>query len=198
MSFLGWIRVQAIYLIKKVYYEFFLHLLWSSHLRSALVARYFGINSKNVFFGRKIQINFPKRFSVGSYSLINDDFAVLGNEECKIGKYVYTAPRVTVITSSHKPDNMQETSDKVIIGDLCWIGANVTLLPGVHIGEGSIIAAGSVVTKDIEAFSIAAGSPAKVISKREITFPYRLPSGKFYLDENKNVVLHKKELDGHA
>ena len=53
----------------------------------------------------------------------------------------------------------------VTIGEGVWIGANVTILPGVDIGEASIIAAGSVVTKNIPSFSIAAGVPAKVIKK---------------------------------
>ena len=49
------------------------------------------------------------------------------------------------------------------VGNNVWIGARVTLLPGVHIGEGSVIAAGAVVTKDIPAHVLAAGVPARVV-----------------------------------
>jgi acetyltransferase-like isoleucine patch superfamily enzyme len=55
----------------------------------------------------------------------------------------------------------------VIIEDDCWVGANSIILPGVTIGQGSIIAAGSVVTKDVEAFSIVGGVPAKKIKDRD-------------------------------
>jgi acetyltransferase-like isoleucine patch superfamily enzyme len=53
----------------------------------------------------------------------------------------------------------------VFIGDDCWIGGNVSILPGVTIGNGCTIGAGSVVTKSIPAFSVAVGSPARVIKK---------------------------------
>ena len=53
-----------------------------------------------------------------------------------------------------------------IIGNDVWIGQNVTILPGVHIGDGAIIGANSVVTKDIPAYHIAGGNPCKIIRKR--------------------------------
>lgn len=54
----------------------------------------------------------------------------------------------------------------VVIEDDVWIGARVTLLPGVHIGRGSVIGAGSVVTKDVPAYSIVGGNPARVLKYR--------------------------------
>ena len=59
-----------------------------------------------------------------------------------------------------------ETKPVIIENDV-WIGANVIILPGVTIHEGSIIAAGAVVTKDVECYTIVAGNPAKVIKKRK-------------------------------
>jgi len=59
-----------------------------------------------------------------------------------------------------------EPEKPVQIGDDVWIGDNVTILPGVHIGNGCIIAAGAVVTQAVPAFSISAGVPAKVIKMR--------------------------------
>lgn len=55
-----------------------------------------------------------------------------------------------------------EFGHPVTIGDDCWIGGNVTILPGVNIGEGCTIGAGSVVTRDIPPFSVAVGSPCRV------------------------------------
>ena len=56
----------------------------------------------------------------------------------------------------------------IIVGDNCWIGANCVITKGVTIGDGAIIGAGSIVTKDIPAMTIAVGSPAKVVKKRNI------------------------------
>lgn len=55
----------------------------------------------------------------------------------------------------------------VTIGDDCWIGGNVSIMPGVNIGKGCTIGAGSVVTKDVPDFSVAMGSPARVVKKVE-------------------------------
>ncbi len=61
---------------------------------------------------------------------------------------------------------MPITKGNIIIGNDVWIGSNVIILSGVHIGDGAVICAGSVVTKDIEPYSIAGGVPAKQIRKR--------------------------------
>lgn len=61
---------------------------------------------------------------------------------------------------------MPENDKDVIIEDGVWVGCNVTILKGVHIGKGSVIAAGSIVTKDVPPYSIVGGNPAKVIKFR--------------------------------
>ena len=85
-------------------------------------------------------------------------------------------PYTMVISVIHSFENIDEpikfqalTSKPVIINDNCWIGGHVCVMPGVSIGEGVIIGAGSVVTKDIPDFVIAAGVPAKVIKNRQKT-----------------------------
>ena len=88
---------------------------------------------------------------------------------------VMMGPNVSIYTSNHKFDRTDipmikqgnsETKPVIIENDV-WIGANVIILPGVTIHEGSIIAAGAVVTKDVECYTIVAGNPAKVIKKRK-------------------------------
>ena len=70
----------------------------------------------------------------------------------------------------------------VFIDDNVWIGSDVTIMPGVHIGEGAIIGACSCVTKDIPPYAIVGGCPAKVIKYRDIDKYLRLKSeGKIYL-----------------
>ena len=95
--------------------------------------------------------------------------------ECEIGDYVMMGTDVVIITRNHSFEKTDapmmcqgiEKELPVIIGNDVWIGDRVMILPGVHIGDGSIIAAGAVVTHDVPEYSIVAGVPAKVIKKRK-------------------------------
>jgi len=91
-----------------------------------------------------------------------------------IGDNVMMGPDVVILTQNHRYDDitrpMREQGYErapVIIEDDVWIGTRVIVLPGVRIGQGSIIAAGAVVTRDIPPFSVVGGNPAKVIKKRD-------------------------------
>lgn len=96
-----------------------------------------------------------------------------------IGKKVLFGPKPTIITGDHRIDilgkhiidvtvdeKLPENDMPVTIEDGCWIGANVTILKGVTIGRGSVVAAGAVVTKSCAPYSIIGGIPAKVIKMR--------------------------------
>ena len=84
-------------------------------------------------------------------------------------------PECMIYTSNHGMDRtdipmwkQQSTEvEPVVIGNDVWIGARVIILPGVHIGDGCVIGAGSVVTKDVEEYTVVAGNPAKFIRKRK-------------------------------
>lgn len=101
------------------------------------------------------------------------------NAPCTIGKKVVFGPKPTIITGDHRIDvigkHLIDVTDEeklpdndmpVVIEDGVWIGANVTILKGVTIGRGSIVAAGAVVTKSCEPYSIIGGVPAKLIKMR--------------------------------
>ena len=82
---------------------------------------------------------------------------------------------VTIVTSNHNIDKNQPiikqtwrtANNFVTIGDDVWVGANSVILPGTTIHNGAVIAAGSIVTKDVPEYAIVAGNPAKVIKYRE-------------------------------
>ena len=116
--------------------------------------------------------SFGENISLGNNSGIGIN-AFLGSN-ISIGDNVMMGPECIIYTANHKfddikiPMNMQGFTeiDKVFIGDDVWIGGRVIILPGVKIGNGAIIGAGSVVTKDVPEYSIVAGNPAKIIKYR--------------------------------
>ena len=92
----------------------------------------------------------------------------------KIGDRTMVGYRAQIISGGHiippKPERMFDAGDQyepVEIKNDVWIGGNAMILPGVTIGEGAVVAAGSVVTKDVPPFAIVGGSPAKLIRNRE-------------------------------
>lgn len=119
----------------------------------------------NIELGEGVYINFNCNFV--------DDTKII------IGKNVMFGPAVTIATVGHPvhPDYRGYMyAEPVTIRDNCWIGANVTICPGVTIGENTVIGAGSVVTKDIPANSIAVGNPCRVmraIDERDREYYYK-------------------------
>lgn len=112
---------------------------------------------------------------------INGKIVIKGRSNCYIGKYCAIGDGVRIITSNHRRDSLilqyalvkrlgwkAETDKKgdVRIGHNVWIGDRVIILPGVSISNNSIIAAGSIVSKDVPEFAVVAGVPAKVIKYR--------------------------------
>lgn len=124
------------------------------------------------YCGKNVNIEkgavFSSQLSLGDRSGIGCNASIGG--PCYIGNDVMMGPHCTIYTRNHKatdpsiPMNAQgyEQAKPVHIGDDVWIGGHVIILPGVHIGSHAIIGAGSVVTKDIPEWAIAAGNPAVV------------------------------------
>lgn len=120
------------------------------------------------------RFNHPENITIGDRSNINRNCMIWAGDNAKviIGKDCLTGPGVTIIASKYdvKGRNIIRSyppfEKDIIIGNDVWLGANVVVLPGVKIGDGAIVGSGSVVTKDIEPYTVVAGIPAKEIKKR--------------------------------
>lgn len=128
--------------------------------------------------GREVNIEPGATFGSGR-ELVLGDRSGLGIDAdihgpVTIGSDVMMGPRCTILTRNHRiesvdvPMNRQGFADyrPVVIEDDVWIGANVTIMPGVCVGTGSVLAAGSVVVHDVPAYSIVGGVPARVLKSR--------------------------------
>mgnify|MGYP003364949754 CR=1 FL=1 len=135
-----------------------------------LLFEYCGDNvhiQKNVFFGSGSGVEIGNNSGLGNGSQIPSNI--------KIGSNVMMGPKCCILSVNHNytrtdiPMIQQGISDvqKTIIEDDVWIGQQVLITPGRYIRKGTVIAAGSVVTKDFPAYSIIGGNPAKIIKMRQ-------------------------------
>ena len=111
---------------------------------------------------------FGKMTKVGKGVFINFGCTFLDQGGITIGDGVFIAPDVKILTEGHpeEPSRRRTLLTKpVVIGDRVWIGAGATILPGVTIGENAIVAAGAVVSRDVEPDTIVGGVPARVLRK---------------------------------
>ena len=114
--------------------------------------------------------NYGKHIEVGKNFFANYNCTILDVAKVRIGDNCQMAPNVAIYTAGHPVhpltrNTLYEYGIEVTIGDNVWIGGNTVICPGVHIGSNTVIGAGSVVTKDIPDWVIAAGNPCRVIRK---------------------------------
>jgi acetyltransferase-like isoleucine patch superfamily enzyme len=115
------------------------------------------------------------RVRIGAGSFLNQGVMVASEQLVEIGEHCMLANGCFVSDANHRFDDPEkpitwqgfQSKGPTRIGDNCWLGANVVVTSGVSIGERCVIGANSVVTHDLEAFSIAAGLPARVIKRVE-------------------------------
>jgi acetyltransferase-like isoleucine patch superfamily enzyme len=110
--------------------------------------------------------NFGKHIKIGKNVFINHACSFLDMGGITIEDDVQIGPRVNLITENHPVDPAKRKDldlQSIVIKRNVWIGAGATILPGVTVGENSIVAAGAVVNKDVPANTIVGGVPAKII-----------------------------------
>lgn len=120
-----------------------------------------------------LTIGHPENLKIDSTSHFKSGTYIDCSGGVTIGKYFHTGRGLTIFSSNHKYENDNYIPyDKgsqlapVVIGDFVWCGANVTIMPGVTIGEGAVIGGASVVVKDIPPYGVAVGNPARVVKFR--------------------------------
>ena len=123
----------------------------------------------------KAYLQYPSKISIGKNTIINrgcNFYPSIHNKGVSIiiGNYVAIAPEVSFFATGHDYSQiyLPVQPGTITIDDYVWIGGKSIILQNVHIGEGAVIAAGSVVTKDIPSYVIVAGNPAIVIKQRKI------------------------------
>jgi len=128
-----------------------------------------------IYWGAEIRS--PYKLKIGKGSIIGDKSILDARNNIVIGENVNLSSNVSIYTEQHdhRDTYFRCNSDdysRVQIDDRAWIGPNVIILPGVHIGYGAVVAAGSVVPKDVPDFTIVAGVPAKNIGERKKDLRY--------------------------
>ena len=114
-----------------------------------------------------------KNFTFWDASTISIGNKVLIRENCyfdhhiQVGDFCTFSRDVIILTAGHDPHDLSYKMSPVKIDDFVWIGAKALILPGVHIGERAVVAAGAVVTKDVPSFTLVGGNPARFIKNIE-------------------------------
>lgn len=184
--------------IKTIYLELITGFLWwgvgivPSHHFRRFFYRLFGMKiGAGSTIHMMARIYDPRHIVIGEDTIIGERATLDGRKQLVnskgglvIGNHVDIASEVMIWTSEHDssdPTFTKAIEEKVILEDYTFIGPRSIILPGVTIGRGAIVAAGSIVTKNVEAFSIVAGVPAKKISERENKNPnYRLGRARLF------------------
>src|SRR5665213_2074870 len=125
-----------------------------------------------------------RKVSIGLRNVVNFGCLFDGRKfRIQTGDDVSIGPEATILTLGHDPQSPEfaDRGGDVIIGNRVWIGYRALILPGVKIGEGAVVGAGAVVTKDVEPFAIVAGNPARKIGERNRHLCYHLNHNPFLL-----------------
>ena len=135
-----------------------------------LLAQILGSVAGSIVITPPFYCDYGCNISVGENFYTNYNVTILDCAKVSFGDNVFIAPNCVFSTAGHAIDPAQrceglEIALPITVGNNVWFGANVSVLPGVTIGNNSIIGAGSVVTKDIPDNVIAVGSPCKVLRK---------------------------------
>ena len=171
------------------YVLFQIGMIPSVHLRTWLYRGLGAKMGKNVTIHFRTELRAPEKLTLGDGSIIGDNAILDARRGLTMGRNVNLSSNVSIYTLQHDhrdpffncpPEDKVKFS--VEIDDRVWLGSNVIVLPGVHIGEGAVCCAGCVVTKDVEPYAVVAGIPARKVSERprNLKYEFKGKSCRFY------------------
>lgn len=142
------------------------HLWADSHEKNQLFRKIYmkamGVKyGRQLYCGPDVMVRMRGGVTLGERCSLGYSTQLWNYENIIIGSDFVGAPGLTITTGGHDPVSMQDTALPILIGDRCWCGVNVTILAGVRIGDDVVIAAGSVVNRDVPSCTIVGGVPAK-------------------------------------
>lgn len=173
-------RLVGIYESLVAYYLYRLSLTASHHVRNFIYRHVCGMQlaDKAVLYFHT-EVRDPHKISIGRGSVIGDQSILDGRNGIHIGENVVLGTNVRIWTEQHDHRDPwfrcnTQKHVPVVIDDRAWIGSHAIILHNVHIGEGAVVAAGAVVTHDVDPYSIVGGIPARVIGERTHDLHYEL------------------------
>lgn len=135
-----------------------------------LLLRLFGAQVNGASISASCIIAQPWNFKIDTTSSIGNDTWVYSLDKILVGRKTCIGERVMLLAGTHDPTtrNFQFVTKPISIGSCVWIATGAIVLPGVQIGDGAVVAAGSVVTKDVASWTVVGGNPARFIKNREM------------------------------
>ena len=129
-------------------------------------------STERIYIEPNFRVDYGCHIKFGYNSYMNYDCCILDVAPVTIGKNFMAGPGVHIYTATHPVEVMErrqyEMGKAVTIGDDVWVGGAAVICPGVKIGNGVVIGAGSVVTKDVPDYVVVAGNPARIIRKLQV------------------------------
>lgn len=140
-----------------------------TRLKPALLRAFGARIGSNVTIKPNVRIKYPWRLAVGDHVWIGQESWIDNLADVEIGSHVCLSQRAYLCTGGHdhRSRRFDLQTEPIVLADGCWVAAAAVVLGGVTIGKNSLVAAGSVVTRDVEPAKIVGGSPATVLADRQ-------------------------------
>ena len=160
------VTVQIWWIVQSIFFRMSPQVMygWRRFLLRAFGAKI----GKGVIIRPSTQITYPWKISIGDYSWIGDEVVLYSLGDIEIGSNTVISQRSYICTGSHYYDseNFDIYSQKITIGDKCWLATDVYVAPGITIGNFTVVGARSSVFKDLPSNKVCIGNPAKPFKDR--------------------------------